>query len=84
MLSVLVKDLSKVMYIPVTVDLEKIKVSKCAEKQGMKIFYGGSFGKKDGIEYLIGGYRSKEQTIRSHSISDGWRWKYFHPEPNGL
>ena len=63
MLSVLVKDLSRVMYIPVTVDLEKIKVSECAEKQGMKIFYGGSFGKKDGIEYLIGGFEKVHQNF---------------------
>lgn len=52
-LSAIFKDLSKVVYIPVTVDLEKIKYNPTNRLIAEKVFYGGSFGKKDGLDVLI-------------------------------
>jgi glycosyltransferase involved in cell wall biosynthesis len=47
------KDLSKVLYIPVTVDLKKIPFNPTYRSRAEKVFYGGSFGKKDGLDVLI-------------------------------
>lgn len=47
------KDLSRVLYIPVTVDLEKIQYNPTYRSRAEKVFYGGSFGKKDGLDVLI-------------------------------
>ncbi|HSF55793.1 MAG TPA: glycosyltransferase family 4 protein [Algoriphagus sp.] len=55
-LSGIFKDLSKVVYIPVTVDLEKIKFIPSKKSQAEKVFYGGSFGKKDGLDVLINAF----------------------------
>lgn len=46
-------DLSKVLYIPVTMDIEKYPIKSHPTKIANRIFYGGSFGKKDGLESLI-------------------------------
>ncbi|MBN7810769.1 glycosyltransferase [Algoriphagus sp. H41] len=46
-------DLSRVLYIPVTVDLKKIKYTPTYRPRVEKVFYGGSFGKKDGLDVLI-------------------------------
>lgn len=46
-------DHSKVEYIPVTVDLNKIKPIPTDRCRAEKVFYGGSFGKKDGLDVLI-------------------------------
>jgi glycosyltransferase involved in cell wall biosynthesis len=43
-----------VYLIPITVNLKYFKKSiPVIQKNKIKIFYGGSFGKKDGLEYLI-------------------------------
>lgn len=47
------KDLSKVLYIPVTMDIDKYPIKSHPTKSANRIFYGGSFGKKDGLESLI-------------------------------
>lgn len=47
------KDLSKVLYIPVTVDLKKVEYNPVYKSRAEKVFYGGSFGKKDGLDILI-------------------------------
>jgi glycosyltransferase involved in cell wall biosynthesis len=40
--------------IPITVNLKYFKKNiPVTQKNGIKIFYGGSFGRKDGLEYLI-------------------------------
>lgn len=52
-LSEIYTDHSKLIYIPVTVDLEKIKYTPTNRIKPQKVFYGGSFGKKDGLEVLI-------------------------------
>ncbi len=46
-------DLNKVLYIPVTMDIEKYPIKSHPTKIANRIFYGGSFGKKDGLESLI-------------------------------
>lgn len=52
-LSTIYSDLSRVVYIPVTVDLTKIKYIPTYRTHAEKVFYGGSFGKKDGLDVLI-------------------------------
>lgn len=47
------QDISRVVHIPVTVDLEKIKFNPTHRSRAEKVFYGGSFGKKDGLDVLI-------------------------------
>lgn len=46
-------DLNKVLYIPVTMDIENYPIKSHPTKIANRIFYGGSFGKKDGLESLI-------------------------------
>lgn len=47
-------DISKVLYIPVTMDFEKFSELKVKpSNKPNRIFYGGSFGKKDGLDNLI-------------------------------
>lgn len=46
-------DHSKVLYIPVTMDIDKYPLKANPTKIANRIFYGGSFGKKDGLESLI-------------------------------
>ncbi|MEB2782625.1 glycosyltransferase [Algoriphagus sp. C2-6-M1] len=46
-------DLSRVLYIPVTMDIGKYPINPQPTKIANRIFYGGSFGKKDGLESLI-------------------------------
>lgn len=67
-LSGIVKDISRVIYIPVTVDLQKIKVFEAGKKETIKIFYGGSFGKKDGLEYLIGAFSKLNKVYPSTEL----------------
>ncbi|MDI1323396.1 MAG: glycosyltransferase [Algoriphagus sp.] len=55
-LSKIYSDRSKVVFIPVTVDLEKIKYVPTKRNRAEKVFYGGSFGKKDGLDVLIGAF----------------------------
>ncbi|WP_296620308.1 glycosyltransferase [Marivirga sp.] len=47
------KDLSKILYIPVTMDIGKYPMKNQPTKFANRIFYGGSFGKKDGLESLV-------------------------------
>ena len=42
-----------VYLIPVTVDLSRFEKKPYCVPDSFKIFYGGSFGEKDGLEYLI-------------------------------
>ncbi len=43
-----------VYLIPITVNLNYFKkINTTVQKKKLQIFYGGSFGKKDGLEYLI-------------------------------
>ena len=42
-----------VSIIPITVDLQRFEQRKFSIPDSFKIFYGGSFGVKDGMEYLI-------------------------------
>jgi glycosyltransferase involved in cell wall biosynthesis len=43
--------------IPITVNLKYFKnIAPSVEKDHLKIFYGGSFGEKDGLEYLISAF----------------------------
>lgn len=55
-LSDLYLDLSKVVFIPVTVDLDEIQMLNQLDRPVKKVFYGGSFGKKDGVELLVGAF----------------------------
>lgn len=57
-LSDLYKDLSKVVFIPVTVDLDEIQMLNQLDRPVKKVFYGGSFGKKDGVELLVGAFEN--------------------------
>jgi len=47
------KDVNKVLYIPVTMDISKYPIKPAKTTKATRIFYGGSFGKKDGLESLI-------------------------------
>ena len=47
------KGKTPVFHIPITVDLTKFPKKNYTIPENYKIFYGGSFGEKDGIEYLI-------------------------------
>jgi glycosyltransferase involved in cell wall biosynthesis len=52
--------------IPITVNLNYFKKINTAKKDKLQIFYGGSFGKKDGLEYLISAF--DEVSKRHHNI----------------
>lgn len=43
----------KVLFIPVTMDISKFEESKYIRKEEVTLFYGGSFGKKDGLDLLL-------------------------------
>lgn len=65
-------DQSKVLYIPVTVDLEKIKFTPTYRAKPEKVFYGGSFGKKDGLDVLINAFsRVSEEFPQAELILTG-------------
>ncbi|OOG68053.1 glycosyltransferase family 4 protein [Algoriphagus sp. A40] len=71
-LSGIFKDLSKVLYIPVTVDLEKIKYTPTNRSKAERVFYGGSFGKKDGLDVLINAFsRLSEEFPQAELILTG-------------
>lgn len=42
-----------ISFIPITVDLNKFPKQNYIIPNSFKIFYGGSFGQKDGLEYLL-------------------------------
>jgi glycosyltransferase involved in cell wall biosynthesis len=42
--------------IPITVNLNYFKKTHSVTKNKLQVFYGGSFGKKDGLEYLISAF----------------------------
>ncbi|REG81416.1 glycosyltransferase [Algoriphagus antarcticus] len=44
---------NKVLFIPVTMDISKFEKSEFMEKPVITLFYGGSFGKKDGLDLLL-------------------------------
>ncbi|MDP4283514.1 MAG: glycosyltransferase [Bacteroidota bacterium] len=52
------KDKIPVFLIPITVDLNRFKKNTYAVPKNFKIFYGGSFGEKDGLEYLIAAFEN--------------------------
>ncbi|WP_462249650.1 glycosyltransferase [Ferruginibacter sp.] len=53
--------------IPITVNLNYFKNNSTAKQTGnLQIFYGGSFGKKDGLEYLISAF-DKVSTVHTTS-----------------
>ncbi|WP_296700219.1 glycosyltransferase [Algoriphagus sp.] len=43
----------KVLFIPVTMDISKFKKSEFKKSKATTLFYGGSFGKKDGLDLLL-------------------------------
>lgn len=43
----------KVLFIPVTMDISKFKKSEFTKSKATTLFYGGSFGKKDGLDLLL-------------------------------
>jgi glycosyltransferase involved in cell wall biosynthesis len=43
----------KVLFIPVTMDISKFAYSKFTNDKADTLFYGGSFGKKDGLDLLL-------------------------------
>lgn len=46
-----------VYLVPITVNFQRFKITpKAIKVKNLKIFYGGSFGEKDGLEYLIGAF----------------------------
>jgi glycosyltransferase involved in cell wall biosynthesis len=60
-LSSICKDRTPVIHLPISVDVDFINLFKKnrslnVAQQSIKIFYGGSFGFKDGFEYLIKGF----------------------------
>ena len=65
----IMKDIGKnevpVYFIPITVDLKKFKISKSTPSKEIKIFYGGSFGAKDGLEYLIPAFQKISEKYKN-------------------
>ncbi len=57
-LKAIFKDERKVFYIPITVDLGRIAACTSYKQYPEKVFYGGSFGKKDGLDTLIKAFSS--------------------------
>jgi len=43
----------KILFIPVTMDISKFEKSEFLKKEVITLFYGGSFGKKDGLDFLL-------------------------------
>jgi len=43
----------KILFIPVTMDISKFEKSDYVKKEIITLFYGGSFGKKDGLDLLL-------------------------------
>jgi len=43
----------KVLFIPITMDISRFKKSEFSKKEVSTLFYGGSFGKKDGLDLLL-------------------------------
>ena len=57
------KGKTPVFLIPITVNLNYFKSSSYKpDKNNLKIFYGGSFGEKDGLEYLISAFEEVSKT----------------------
>lgn len=54
-----------VFHLPVTVNFSFFKARPAAEKNSIKIFYGGSFGEKDGLLYLLNAF---EQVAEKHVV----------------
>jgi len=57
----------KVIFVPICIDVEKINSFKIKREENLgkiKIFYGGSFGFKDGFEFLLKGF---EQACENNS-----------------
>ncbi len=56
------KEKVPVSLIPITVDLTRFRKTEFQIPQAFKVFYGGSFGVKDGMEYLIKAFGQVAQT----------------------
>ncbi len=62
-ISAVSKGRSPVTMDPVTVDFRHFDSLERTSRESVNVFYGGTFGEKDGVEYLIGGF---EQACRKH------------------
>jgi len=62
------KDKIPVFLIPITVDLNKFKKNIYQVPENFKIFYGGSYGEKDGLELLIEAYENISQQFENVTL----------------
>lgn len=72
--SQLVNNKIPVYLLPISVDVRKVELYKTLEKLNneISVFYGGSFGQKGGIPYLIDGFtRAWQQDKRLHLYLTG-------------
>ena len=54
--------------IPVTVNMKKFEKITYGQLESFKIFYGGSFGKKDGLEYLIKAFENVYEEFKNVTL----------------